>query len=212
MAAAFLPAVRTEGEAGNEPGTKKNDPGEKFESPLPLAASWWAWIAGGWNYLQDPAGGSVNLPGPSAPPTSGRLPPPRTIVPRIAATVVGSLINGNPARRRQPPSRMAPGAEREAGLEDQPSVLRPGCLLRQPHRRAEAPVLAHDDGGFLPLLAGRPHQVHGEADIHSPILPSGVHPAPVDVDSRAPRCLILFVQNPCRNSCEVPAAGSGTPA
>ncbi len=60
-------------------------------------------------------------------------------------------------------------------------------LLRQPHRRAKVPVLAHDDGVFILSLIGGPHQVQSQADIHSFLLTSGVHPAPVDVNSPAPQ-------------------------
>ena len=92
-------------------------------------------------------------------PMPGRLQPPWAVVPRIAATVVGSLVYRNPGRSRHPSPRMAPRTEREAALEHEPPVLLLGNLLRQPYRRTEVPVLAHDDGEFiLPLIvlfAGR---------------------------------------------------------
>ena len=120
-------------------------------------------------------------------PNAGPSLPARAIVSQNVATVVSRLAYRNPGRSRHPSPRMATSAEREAGLKHEPPTLCQGDFLRQPHRRAKVPVLAHDDCGFILSLVGRSHQVQGQADIYPLLLASSVDSAPVDVDPSAPQ-------------------------
>lgn len=72
-------------------------------------------------------------------------------------------------------------ADRKAGFEDETPILRSGDLLRQTYRGPKVPVLAYDDGDFVLLLIGCPHQIQSQADIHAFLLTTSAHPAPIHV-------------------------------
>ena len=73
---------------------------------------------------------------------AGRSLSPRTIVPRIEASVIGRLANWNPGSSRHPSQGQAPRADREAGLEDEPASPRsePRAITSKPARVVSHPT------------------------------------------------------------------------
>ena len=100
---------------------------------------------------------------------------------KVAWSIGTQVVPGTPLREWLP----RPSGKHDSNVSCLFCAL--SNLLRQSHRRAEVPVLAHDDGGFILSLIGGPHQVQSQADIYSFLLTSGVHPAPVDVNPPVPQ-------------------------
>ena len=77
---------------------------------------------------------------------------------------------------------MAARTERKGDLKTNRQSSALAISLANRTRRAEVSVLSHDGGGLIALVVYRPHQIHGETDIHALFLPSGVHSPPIGVD------------------------------